>query len=132
MNSVATKPVKPCDGGVFRGQNLLSKIERNRHKDQGRIQDQVHIGSHIDDLNQLCEQLFEPVRGLAVNRFLKLPAPKTNYRRFRYGFDSSKARQTVRWRYFLGLEFAPEKRAKRTSLGLFLACALARTGLNRF
>ena len=90
MNSVATKPVNPCDGGVFRGQNLLSKTERNRCKDQARI------GLRIDDLNQLCEQLFEPVRGLAVNRFLKLPAPKTNHRRFRYWFDSIKARQTVR------------------------------------
>ena len=37
---------------------------------------------------------------------------------FCYWFDSAKARQTVRWRRFWGLEFAPEKRAQctRTSL----------------
>ena len=31
---------------------------------------------------------------------------------FRYGFDSSQARQTVRWGRFQGLLFAPEKRAE--------------------
>ena len=35
---------------------------------------------------------------------------------FRYRFDSSKARQTVRWRRFRGLEFALEKGAKRARL----------------
>ena len=32
---------------------------------------------------------------------------------FRYHFDSSQARQTVRWRRFWGLEFAPDSRANK-------------------
>ena len=36
---------------------------------------------------------------------------------FRYCFDSSQARQTVRWRRFRGLEFAPEKRAQHAQPG---------------
>ena len=39
-----------------------------------------------------------------------------NHRFFRYGFNSNEARQTVRWRRFRGLEFAPEKRANRVAL----------------
>ena len=40
----------------------------------------------------------------------RLP-PKTLPAAFCYGFDSSQARQTVRWRRFRGLEFALKKRA---------------------
>ena len=43
---------------------------------------------------------------------------------FRYHFDSNKARQTVRWGRFLGLEFAPEKRAKTHASGPRLLCVL--------
>ena len=32
---------------------------------------------------------------------------------FRYRFDSNEARQTVRWRRFRGLEFAPDSRANK-------------------
>ena len=42
----------------------------------------------------------------------RLP-PKTLPAAFRYGFDSSQARQTVRWRRFRGLEWALKKRAAR-------------------
>ena len=42
--------------------------------------------------------------------------------RFRYKFDSSKARQTVRWRRFQGLEFAPEKRAFRAGGAIVPGC----------
>ena len=51
-----------------------------------------------------------------------LPHPE-KLRRFRSCFDSSQARQTVRWGRFRGLEFAIRKRVKRTGSGpLVPAC----------
>ena len=44
------------------------------------------------------------------------PNRSKSHRLFRYGFDNSQARQTVRWRHFCGLEFDPENEAKRAPM----------------
>ena len=48
-----------------------------------------------------------------ARKAVSLPSPLRNHRCFRYWFDSSKARQTVRWGRFRGLGFALETGAKR-------------------
>ena len=52
-----------------------------------------------------------------ARKAVSLPSPLRNHRCFRYWFDSSKARQTVRWGRFRGLGFALETGAKRALNG---------------
>ena len=53
------------------------------------------------------------------------PSRPARGRFFRSFFDSGKARQTVRWRRFLGLEFALKKGVMRMGAGRVQACVMA-------
>ena len=124
---IAAKPVKPCDGGVFEGLNLLSKKEQNariaacqsrpNHPPPGRsasafdvwllpTRRRIHRNSHANQTR---------LRRTFADR---LP--------IRSCFNSSQARQTVRWGPFRGPELALENAAKRAVCGLRPACVLAR------
>ena len=61
----------------------------------------------------------KPVQHEGANRFCRRPSPEKRCL-FRSCFDSNKARQTVRWRRFRGLEFAPDFRAKSSESGRVL------------
>ena len=61
----------------------------------------------------------KPVQHEGANRFCRRPSPEKR-RLFRSCFDSNKARQTVRWRRFRGLEFAPDFRAASSESGRVL------------
>ena len=143
--SIATKPVKPCDGGVFGALNSLLKRERKRahpgrvclalcacrpalsgvrHKParkpgfMGRLQ-----GKGAPHFARRALHHGGQAAGFATAA--RLPQASI----FRYHFDSNKARQTVRWRRFSGrfggLELAPEKRAAaRGGAGWLSRCGL--------
>ena len=148
---IATKPVKPCDGGVFWALNSLLISERIRGKtgwirprpSQARTRHKTQPNSNparsLPQPNWLLAASLSALSALrlrnepgfvgaptvarlpqaafsasvphgAARRFLSLASPR-NHRQFRSCFDSGKARQTVRWRRFWGLEFAPDFRA---------------------
>ena len=54
-----------------------------------------------------------------------LPDAPESDRLFRYFFDSTQARQTVRQGHLWGLEFALKKRAKRARRWMLAACVFA-------
>ena len=64
-------------------------------------------GFALPGLRRICRKaaFSEPVQRRAANRFLPPSAPRKQRLSCSW-FDSSQARKTVRWRCFLGLEFA--------------------------
>ena len=125
---IATKPVKPCDGGVFGALNLLLISDR-ASSESGRVLPSLKPAKATPEAHHLsapglirsclrnepgfaasqwqcgCRKpcFSKPVQHEGANRFCRRPSPEKR-RLFRSCFDSSKARQTVRWRRFLGLE----------------------------
>ena len=125
--SIAAKPAKPCDRGVFGALNLLPKRERE-HAYPGRaclafcacrpalsgVRHERHPQARFH--GPLAGRQYFARRALhhsgPAARFAaaaRLPQASV----FRYYFDSNKARQTVRWGRFWGLEFAPNSRANK-------------------
>ena len=135
LDLIAAKPVKLCDGGVFRALNSLLISER-ASSESGRFPPSLKPAKttpenhHLSSLGLIrsclrnepgfaasqwqcgCRKpcFSKPVQHEGANRFCRRPSPEKR-RLFRSCFDSSKARQTVRWRRFRGLEFAPDFKA---------------------
>ena len=144
--SIAAKPEKPCDGGVFRGLNSLPKREQNtriRASPGLRFVPAARICAASGHERRPQPRLTRRWLGKGEQHFTRRAfhhggqskrgsrQPQANA--FRYHFDSGKARKTVRQGRFRGLLFAPEKRANRPMPGplsgipalwrrLFLAC----------
>ena len=111
--SIAPKPEKPCDGGVFRALNSLPKREQNtriRAAPSLRFVPAARICAASGHERRPQPRLTRRLLGKGAQHFARRAfhhvgqskrdsrPPQANA--FRYYFDSSKARQTVRWRRF--------------------------------
>ena len=136
--SIATKPEKPCDGGVFRALNSLPKREQNtriRAAPGLRFVPAARICAASGHERRPQPRFTRRWLGKGAQHFTRRAfhhggqskrgsrPPQASV--FRYHFDSSKARKTVRWGRFRPPEFAPEKRVERPHQGRWLASALA-------
>ena len=104
---IAAKPLKPCDGGVFRGLDLLPKKERRARISKQRRRDRLAATAWLrlsgcTGWHWRCGAIAEKL----------IAARRAERRFFRYRVDSAKSRQTVRWGRFWGLGFAPENGAQ--------------------
>ena len=104
-DSIAAKPVKPCDGGVFRAFYLLLKKERRARNPIAppRLRFGLcHSGAAVGlPLLFGCRCCLAAL-ALALRRRTQKPLAARGTRGFRYCFNSGKAPETVRWRRFLG------------------------------
>ena len=123
MRLIAAKPVKPCDRGVFWAFYLLLFLQRSHRRclrpGFRRATESGPQPLHSAPLCLLCRhaccRLGGPSAPFAQSAATKTasvssaqPAHATAIlRRFRYRFDSSQVRQTVRQGRFQGLGFAP-------------------------
>ena len=108
---IAAKPLKPCDGGVFRGLNSLSKREwvtqgsglgLSLSLSLSWVWGWAGLGRAMRPASSLCtnsRQRPQPVRKPSKTGFRNRPHLEIQ-RLFRYRFDSGKAPKTVRWRRF--------------------------------
>ena len=100
-DSIAAKPVKPCDGGVFRAFYLLLKKQRRARNPKAppRLRFGLcHSGAAVG-----LPLLFGRA-GFGSAALHPKAACCAGYKRFfRYCFNSGKAPETVRWRRFLGV-----------------------------
>ena len=143
---IAAKSVKSCDGGVLGALDSLLKPEQNGALNGAALQGRLRTFAAFKCFSgrkpgragfrkrplraRICaEPALNPhririkpapvfrTRLTPARKAVSLPSPLRNHRCFRYWFDSSKARQTVRWGRFRGLGFALETGAKRALNG---------------
>ena len=104
---IEAKPVKSCDGGVFGALDSLLKTEHKKRNSKQRRRDRLAAAAWLrlfgcTGWHWRCGAIAEKL--IAVWRAERCF--------FRSWFDSSKPPETVRWRCFRGLGFAPENGAR--------------------
>ena len=126
---IAPKPLKPCDGGVFGAFYLLLIRERQTTRRPAFRPSQIRPKSApfsglpmhscfvankawtAPRAQRGCRGIFQNLSSAPPHAVLASVCALENAVQFHSRFNSNKARQTVRWRRFRGLLFAPDSRA---------------------